>query len=225
MRTASNSRPLMRRKPICSASPNWSDGPRRASIMARSLAVKVKNASISKPLSSRGNCLSPRNVACQWFIASLPGMDTIAPKNDEQQRIVLVTKNRSSLYDFRQILPSLLEAKMRVPPLTPLSEKPEPPLCNAANVRSAPFLEVMPTPAPPLIQSMPGPTAAVRDSPLSGTRHPSIRNIGDAPTCVGQVHPTARAEPLPYIPARCAEYFASQSLRLYSVFLVVSSGA
>jgi hypothetical protein len=36
--------------------PNLSDGPRRASIRARSLAVNVKNASISKPLNSRGNC-------------------------------------------------------------------------------------------------------------------------------------------------------------------------
>jgi hypothetical protein len=35
--------------------PNLSDGPRRASISARSLAAEVKDASISKPLSSRGN--------------------------------------------------------------------------------------------------------------------------------------------------------------------------
>ena len=115
MRTASNTRPLMRRKPICSASPNLSDGPRRPSIRARSLAVKVKNASISKPLNSRGNCLSPRNVACQWFIASLPDRDTIALKNHEQQHLVSATKSRHPLYDYRQILPSLLEAKMRGP--------------------------------------------------------------------------------------------------------------
>src|ERR1019366_6140109 len=115
MRTASNTRPLMRRKPICSASPNLSDGPRRASISARSLAVKLKNASISKPLSSRGNCLSPRNVACQWFIASLPDRDTMVLKNHEQHHIVCATKRRHSLDDYRHILPSLLEAKMRGP--------------------------------------------------------------------------------------------------------------
>src|ERR1039457_3857973 len=72
MRTASNNRPLMRRKPIWSPNPNLSDEARRASISARSVAVNVKNASISKPLSSRGSCFRPRKVACHLFIAPPP---------------------------------------------------------------------------------------------------------------------------------------------------------
>jgi hypothetical protein len=46
MRTESSSRPLMRRKPICSDNPNFSAGRHRSSIICRS--ASVKNASISK---------------------------------------------------------------------------------------------------------------------------------------------------------------------------------
>jgi len=49
-RTASSTRPLMRRKPNCSASPSLSSGRRRASMTRRSACVKVRNASISKAL-------------------------------------------------------------------------------------------------------------------------------------------------------------------------------
>jgi hypothetical protein len=62
----------MRRKPICSASPSLSSGPRRASITRRSATEKVKNASTSKAVRSRGRRLSPRYVACQLFMLLTP---------------------------------------------------------------------------------------------------------------------------------------------------------
>jgi len=88
----------MRRKPICSAKPNLSGEPRRASITARSRAEKVKKASISKPLSSHGNRLSPRNIACQWFIAPLPSAPTIDGENQKQQVIVLSGNLKAQRY-------------------------------------------------------------------------------------------------------------------------------
>ena len=69
MRTASRTRPLIRKKPICNANPSFRAGRRRCSITCRSVAVNVKNASISKAVSSRRICFKPKNVACYGFIA------------------------------------------------------------------------------------------------------------------------------------------------------------
>ena len=53
-----------RRKPICSASASLSAGLRRSSITRRSASEKLKNASISKALSSRARDRRPRHVDC-----------------------------------------------------------------------------------------------------------------------------------------------------------------
>jgi hypothetical protein len=57
----------MRRKPICSANTSLSAAlpQRRSSITRRSASEKLKNASTSKALRSRGKVRRPRHVDCQ----------------------------------------------------------------------------------------------------------------------------------------------------------------
>jgi hypothetical protein len=53
MRAASRTRPLIRGKPICNANRSFRAVRRRCSITCYSLAENVKNASISKAVTSR----------------------------------------------------------------------------------------------------------------------------------------------------------------------------
>jgi hypothetical protein len=69
MCTASRARLFICKKPICNANPSFSAGGRRGSVTARSAAVNVRNASISKAVNSRGICFKPKNVARHPFIA------------------------------------------------------------------------------------------------------------------------------------------------------------
>src|ERR1039458_1000185 len=64
---------LVRRKLNCSARPSLSSGRRRSSMIRRSAGVNVKNASISKAVSSRESCLRPKNVDCQLSITPSSG--------------------------------------------------------------------------------------------------------------------------------------------------------
>jgi len=53
----------------------------------------VKNASISKPLKSRGKAPRPKYVDCQSFMFCLPMSAPYAPRNSEQQVLDQYGKN------------------------------------------------------------------------------------------------------------------------------------
>ena len=89
MRKASSRRPVMRKKPICSAKASLKAGVRRSSSMTlRSGSEYVKKASISKPLKSHGNVPRPRYVDC-------PAVHVLPP--DVRHNMPLETANSTCL--------------------------------------------------------------------------------------------------------------------------------
>jgi hypothetical protein len=75
----------------------------------------VKNASISKAVSSRGICFKPKNVACQGFIARSGNAAQYLLRNREQQLIDLLGEIPGRRYNYREILPGVIALKSSAP--------------------------------------------------------------------------------------------------------------
>ena len=75
--------------------PEHSSGPRHSSITRRSAGEKLKNASISKAVSSRGRRLSPRQVVCQLFMLLYPRQGhNNGPKTENSNRLIWLKNPR-----------------------------------------------------------------------------------------------------------------------------------
>lgn len=111
--TASSSLPLMRRNPICNASPNLSSGRRRSSISLASPAENWKNTSTSKAVNSRGRCRRPRNVACQ--LSMVPSLNVARYTRTKHDRQVVESTIRIDivLCNYGKKLPYVIAPKMR----------------------------------------------------------------------------------------------------------------